>query len=85
MTSITKIQCWCCGNPSGRHKMSCNVKSKVETLEWFLSELYLVPDDVLDYVSHKIYVESLERKLRFDEYVEASQELEIKHDNAKRD
>lgn len=63
----TKITCWCCGQPSGLHKMSCNVKSKVETLEWFLSELNLVPDDVLDYVSHKIYVESLERKLNFDD------------------
>lgn len=67
MTNTTKIQCWCCGNLSGQHRMSCNVKSKVEALEWFLSEVHLVPQDVLNYVSHKIYVESLERKLNFDE------------------
>ena len=60
------LTCWCCGNPSGQHKLSCNAKSKVEGLAFFLSELHNVPDDVLDYVSHKIYVESLERKLNFD-------------------
>ena len=64
---MNKITCWCCGQPSGLHKMSCNVKSKVQALEWFLAELTTVPDDVLNYVSHKIYVESLERKLNFDE------------------
>jgi len=64
---MNKITCWCCGQPSGQHKMSCNTKSKVEALEWFLAELTTVPDDVLNYVSHKIYVESLERKLNFDE------------------
>ena len=64
---MTNIICWECGQPSGQHKMSCGSRSRVQALEWFLNSLHNVPQDILDYVSHKIYVESLERKLNFDE------------------
>ena len=63
------IICWECGNLAGsmgNHKMGCGSKSRVEGLQWLLDSLHNVPNDVLDYVSHKIYVESLERKLNFD-------------------
>ena len=64
---MNKIVCWECNQPSGLHKMGCGSKSRVESLQWFLDSLHNVPQDVLDYVSHKIYVELLERKLNFDE------------------
>lgn len=64
---MDKIICFECGNPSGQHKMDCGSKSRVDSLQYFLDNLHNVPQDVLNYVSHKIYVESLERKLNFDE------------------
>lgn len=63
----TKITCWECGQLSGFHKLSCGSKSRIYALQWLMDDLHIVPQDVLDYVSHKIYVESLERKLNFDE------------------
>ena len=70
---MNKIVCWECYQPSGSHKLSCNSKSRVESLQWFLDSLHNVPQDILEYVSHKIYVESLERKLNFDEYQKESE------------
>ena len=61
----TKILCWECNKEN--HSMDCGSKSRVQALEWFLDSLHNVPQDILDYVSHKIYVESLERKLNFDD------------------
>lgn len=81
---MNKIVCWCCGNPSGQHKMGCSIKSQVQSLDWLLAELHNVPQDVLNYVSHKIYVESLERKLNFDEYVVESEKLELPHPRDKK-
>ena len=64
---MNKILCWECNKLSGEHRMGCGSKSRVDNLQWLLESLHNVPQDVLDYVSHKIYVESLERKLNFDE------------------
>ena len=64
---MDKIICWECSQPSGQHKLSCDSRSRVDNLQYFLDSLHNVPQDVLNYVSHKIYVESLERKLNFDE------------------
>ena len=64
---MNRITCWECNKPSGEHRMGCGSNSRVQSLQWFLDSLHNVPQDVLDYVSHKIYVESLERKLNFDE------------------
>ena len=64
---MSKLICWCCGQPSGQHKLSCGIRSRVEALQNFIDNLHNVPQDVLNYVAHKIYVESLERKLNFDE------------------
>lgn len=63
---MDKILCWECNKPSGEHRMGCGSKSRVDNLQWILDSLHNVPQEVLDYVSHKIYVESLERKLNFD-------------------
>ena len=63
---MNKITCWECSRESGNHKMDCGSKSRVDNLQYFLDNLHNVPQDILDYVSHKIYVESLERKLNFD-------------------
>ena len=62
---MTKITCWCCGNPSGQHKLSCNAKSKVEGLVWLLDSLHNVPSDVLTEVAFRVNVELLERELGF--------------------
>lgn len=70
---MTRLICWECGQESGSHKMSCGSRSRVDSLQWLLDDLHHVPQDVLNYVSHKIYVESLERKLNFDEYLEESE------------
>lgn len=47
---MNKITCWCCGQPSGQHKMSCNTKSKVEGLVFMFNEIYLVPDETLELI-----------------------------------
>lgn len=70
---MDKILCWECNQPSGQHKLSCDSRSHVEHLQYFLDNLHNVPQEILDLVAHKCYVESMERRLAFyeeDEYVE---------------
>lgn len=55
------ILCWECNKPSGEHKMDCESKSRVDTLDWFINSLQNVPEEVLDLISHKIHVEIMER------------------------
>lgn len=64
---MNKITCWECSRESDDHKMGCGSKSRVDSLQWLLDSLHNVPQDVLDYVSHKIYTETLDRKLNFDD------------------
>ena len=64
---MDRIICFECGQPSGQHKLSCGSRGLVESLQYFLDSLHNVPQDILDHVAHRIYVESLERKLNFDE------------------
>lgn len=61
----TKLTCFECNQPSGEHRMGCGSKSRVDSLQWFLDSLHTVPQDVLSYVSHRVYTETLDRKLNF--------------------
>ena len=61
---MPKLTCYECGQPSGEHRMGCGSKSRVDSLQWFLDSLHTVPQDVLDMVAHKCYIERIERNLR---------------------
>ena len=60
------ILCWECNKSSGQHRMDCGSKSRVDALDWFINSLHNVPEEVLDFISHKIHVEIMERNLKDD-------------------
>lgn len=75
------LTCFECQMQHPSHKMDCGSKSRMDTLQWLLSSLHFLPDELLDGVYGKVVNEVLERKFgnMFDdpmqELTELSEEL----------
>lgn len=73
--------CFECQMQHPNHKLSCDSKSRMDTLQWLLNSLHFLPDELLDEVYGKVMNEVLERKFgnMFDdpmqELTELSEEL----------
>lgn len=58
---MNNITCFECGNPSGQHKLSCDSRTLVETVQLFSDSLEKIPTNILTDIAFKINISLMER------------------------
>lgn len=56
--------CYECQMQHPHHKMGCGSVSRMDTLQWLISSLQYLPDDILEVVYYKVSAEVQDRKYK---------------------